>query len=137
MSRRKGELTMATTCPSGGALDIFIEPQLPQPLLVVFGETPAAETLAGLAQLTGFRVRIVAEAGLGALAEPGPDSWAVVATMGHYDEDALEATAACDLRKLLQASSASGSFSSATRANYQMVAIGNIPTRLVEAGLSP
>ena len=47
-SRRRGELTMATTCPSGGALDIFIEPQLPRPLLLVFGETPAAETLAKL-----------------------------------------------------------------------------------------
>ena len=90
VSRRKGELTLATTCPSGGALDIFIEPQLPAPLLVVFGETPAAETLARLAQLTGFRVRQVAQAGLGTFAEPGPDSWAVVATMGHYDEDALE-----------------------------------------------
>ena len=27
-------------------------------------------------------------------ANPGPDSWAVVATMGHYDEDALEASLA-------------------------------------------
>ena len=27
-------------------------------------------------------------------ANPGPDSWAVVATMGHYDEDALEAALA-------------------------------------------
>jgi xanthine dehydrogenase accessory factor len=27
-------------------------------------------------------------------ARPGPDTWAVVATMGHYDEDALEAALA-------------------------------------------
>ncbi len=27
-------------------------------------------------------------------AAPGPDSWAVVATMGHYDEDAIEAALA-------------------------------------------
>ena len=27
-------------------------------------------------------------------ANPGPDSWAVVATMGHYDEDAVEAALA-------------------------------------------
>lgn len=90
-SRRKGELTMATTCPSGGALDIFIEPQLPKPLLIVFGETPAAETLARLAELTGFRTELVSQAALGALKAPGPDAWAVVATMGHYDEEAVAA----------------------------------------------
>ena len=90
-SRRKGELTMATTCPSGGALDIFIEPQLPKPLLVVFGETPAAETLARMAEMTGFRTELVSQAMLSSLAAPGPDAWAVVATMGHYDEEAVEA----------------------------------------------
>jgi len=28
-SRKRGELMVATTCPSGGSLDIFIEPRLP------------------------------------------------------------------------------------------------------------
>ena len=93
-TRRRGELTMATTCPSGGALDIFIEPQLPKPLLMVFGETPAAETLVRMAELTGFRTRLVARGGLASLGAPGPDAWAVVATMGHYDEEALEAALA-------------------------------------------
>jgi xanthine dehydrogenase accessory factor len=90
-TRRRGELTMATTCPSGGALDIFIEPQLPKPLLLVFGESPAAENLVKLGQLTGFRTQPVSQAGLAALAVHGDDAWAVVATMGHYDEDAVEA----------------------------------------------
>ncbi len=85
---------MATTCPSGGALDIFIEPQLPKPLLLVFGESPAAETLVKLGQLTGFRTQPVAQAALGSLALPGEDAWAVVATMGHYDEEAVEAALA-------------------------------------------
>jgi len=93
-SRRRGELTLATTCPSGGALDVFIEPQLPKPLLVVFGESPAAETLARLGELTGFRSRTVSQAELARLAVPVADAWAVVATMGHYDEDALEAALA-------------------------------------------
>ena len=93
-SRRRGELTMATTCPSGGALDIFIEPQLPRPLLVVFGESPAAENLVKLAQLTGFRTQLVSQAGLGSLPVPGADAWSVIATMGHYDEEALEAALA-------------------------------------------
>jgi xanthine dehydrogenase accessory factor len=105
--RSAGELTVATTCPSGGALDIFIEPQLPDPLLVVVGDSPAARTLLQLGALTGFRTCVVHP---GAQADDFPgaarviasldevaslagvaDCWAVVATMGHYDETALAA----------------------------------------------
>ena len=93
-SRKRGELMVATTCPSGGSLDIFIEPRLPLPLLLVFGETPVAETLAKLGELTGFRTKTVSQAGLAGLSVPGTDVWAVVATMGHYDEDAAEAALA-------------------------------------------
>jgi xanthine dehydrogenase accessory factor len=93
-SRKRGELMVATTCPSGGSLDIFIEPRLPRPLLLVFGETPVAETLAKLGELTGFRSRTVSHAGLAGLSVPATDVWAVVATMGHYDEDAAEAALA-------------------------------------------
>jgi xanthine dehydrogenase accessory factor len=108
-TRKRGELMVATTCPSGGALDIFIEPQLPRPLLLVFGDSPAARTLVQMGSLAGFRTCSVhpgatshefgaADLVLGSLdlagANPGPDTWAVVATMGHYDEDALEAALA-------------------------------------------
>jgi xanthine dehydrogenase accessory factor len=104
-----GELTMATTCPSGGSLEIFVEPRLPRPLLAVFGASPAAQTLVQLGARTGFRTCAVhpgaqaedypdADLVLPALdlarARPGTDTWAVVATMGHYDEDALEAALA-------------------------------------------
>jgi xanthine dehydrogenase accessory factor len=107
-TRKRGELMVATTCPSGGALDIFIEPQLPRPLLLVFGDSPAARTLVQMGSLAGFRTCSVhpgasredfaADLVLGSFdlagANPGADSWAVVATMGHYDEDALEAALA-------------------------------------------
>ena len=93
-TRKQGELTVATTCPSGGSLDIFIEPRLPRPLLLVFGETPVAETLAKLGELTGFRSRTVTQADLATLSVQALDAWAVVATMGHYDEDAAEAALA-------------------------------------------
>jgi xanthine dehydrogenase accessory factor len=90
-SRKRGELMIATTCPSGGSLDIFIEPRLPKPLLMVFGDSPAAGTMVRLAELVGFRTRTVSHAELGSLEiSPGED-YAVVATMGHYDEEALEA----------------------------------------------
>jgi xanthine dehydrogenase accessory factor len=93
-TRKRGELMVATTCPSGGSLDIFIEPRLPRPLLLVFGETPVAETLAKLGELTGFRSRTVTQAALANLSVPSNDAWAVVATMGHYDEEAAEAALA-------------------------------------------
>jgi xanthine dehydrogenase accessory factor len=89
-----GRVTMATTCPSGGSLEILIDPQLPRPVLLAFGETPAAEAMARLAELVGFRARTVARADLGSLGPPGDDAWAVVCTMGHYDEEALAAALA-------------------------------------------
>src|SRR5229473_6861285 len=54
-TRRRGELTVATTCPSGGSLDVFIEPHMPRPLLLVFGDSPAARTLIQMGSLAGFR----------------------------------------------------------------------------------
>jgi xanthine dehydrogenase accessory factor len=89
-TRKRGELTVATTCPSGGSLDIFIEPRVPRPLLLLFGDTPVAHTMARLGELTGFRTQVVTQADLATLTVPPTDAWAVVATMGHYDEDALE-----------------------------------------------
>jgi xanthine dehydrogenase accessory factor len=90
-SRRRGELMIGTTCPSGGSLDIFVEPRLPKPLLIVFGDSPAAGTMARVADLTGFRTRTVSQAEVASLEIPAGEAHAVVATMGHYDEEALEA----------------------------------------------
>ena len=90
-SRKHGELTIGTTCPSGGSLDIFIEPQLAKPLLLVFGDSPAAATLVRLAELTGFRTRLVSQAEVPTFETPPGEGYAVIATMGHFDESALEA----------------------------------------------
>lgn len=89
-TRKRGELTIGTTCPSGGSLDIFIEPQMPKPLLIVFGDSPAASTLVRLAEEIGFRTRQVRQAEVSAFELPAGEAHAVVATMGHFDEDALE-----------------------------------------------
>jgi xanthine dehydrogenase accessory factor len=103
---RPGELTMATTCPSAGSLDVFVEPRIPRPLLLVVGDSPAARALIRLGSVVGFRTCAVhpgartqdyagADLVLPSLdlaaAGVGADTWAVVATMGHYDEDALHA----------------------------------------------
>ncbi|HYM49896.1 MAG TPA: XdhC family protein [Candidatus Limnocylindrales bacterium] len=101
-----GVVSHVSTCPSAGSLDVFIDPQVPRPLLLVTGDTPAARTLLRLGTAVGFRTCAV-HPGAGAADFPeaaqvidtldlsglasGDDTWAVVATMGHYDEDALAA----------------------------------------------
>jgi xanthine dehydrogenase accessory factor len=110
-TRTAGELTVATTCPSGGKLDIFIDPHLPKPLLVAIGGSPAARALVALGGVVGFRTcgvhpgaaasdfpgadRVINSLDLSALAGE-TDCWVVVATMGHYDDDALAAALTLD-----------------------------------------
>src|SRR5207237_8902563 len=40
-----GVVSHLSTCPSAGKLDVFIDPQLPRPLLIAVADTPAANTL--------------------------------------------------------------------------------------------
>lgn len=49
---RKGVRFARNGCPSKGSMDIFVEPVLPQPELVIYGDSPVAHALAQLA--TGF-----------------------------------------------------------------------------------
>ncbi|MEM7500198.1 MAG: XdhC family protein [Pseudomonadota bacterium] len=79
-------------CPSQGSIDIFIEPCLPAPELVVYGSSPVAEALVQLAG--GFHWRLTragaAEALPPAVSIPGPVRAVVVATQGQGDLKALE-----------------------------------------------
>ena len=109
-----GRVVVPMTCASEGAVDVYIEPFVQAPLLVVVGATPIAGALARVARSLDYRVvRVVDDrerpdlapeaaalgagiAGLGALGEilqtrSGNDDRAVVvASQGHYDEEALE-----------------------------------------------
>jgi xanthine dehydrogenase accessory factor len=94
------------TCHSGGTVDIFLEPFALRPSLLIIGASPAALSLAGLAERTGYDVFVAsagAEAGafenarqvlegmdLSTLACARPD-FVVVATQGKRDEAGLEA----------------------------------------------
>ncbi|GAB4391106.1 MAG: XdhC/CoxI family protein [Kiloniellaceae bacterium] len=49
-----------SACPSGGSLDIFVEPMLPRPMLVVCGASPVARAIADLAGRSGFAVTVAA-----------------------------------------------------------------------------
>ena len=57
-----GILSFPMTCHSGGTLEIYLEPVLPAPELVVLGESVVAEALAALAEPLGFRLRRSLEA---------------------------------------------------------------------------
>ncbi len=91
-----GVVAAVTTCPSGGGLEVFVEPVGVAPRMLVLGESPVARTLARLAEAVGDRVVSLDGAGLAGLAPDaaGPDDAAVVASMGHYDEEALAAALA-------------------------------------------
>ena len=51
------------TCQSGGTLDIFIEPVMPKPLLVVMGHSAIAQAICALAPGVGFDVVVAGPGG--------------------------------------------------------------------------
>lgn len=87
---RPGTLTVHNPCLSGGTLEIFLDPVVPAPVLVVHGDTPIAEALSGLGDRLGFRV--VAEDADLAVA-PGAAA-VVVASHGRDEETVLTAALA-------------------------------------------
>jgi xanthine dehydrogenase accessory factor len=70
------------TCEGGGSLEIYLEPVLPKPELLIVGDSPVAKTVAQLGELLGFKV----------VADPNrinESTYVVVATMGNGDEEGL------------------------------------------------
>ena len=91
LGRTEGIVPYAMTCHSGGTLEIYVEPFLPKPLLVLVGHGPVVETLAVLGQTTGFAVSVLAPETLGdELGHLERGASVVVATHGSADEEALE-----------------------------------------------
>jgi xanthine dehydrogenase accessory factor len=110
--RRPGVAVFPMTCHSGGSVEIYLEPILPAPRLVVFGVSPTARALSKLGKAMGYTVAaadVAAEPGLfpeadqiftdpqdaelRAAAARAP-CFAVVATMGERDEEAVRAALA-------------------------------------------
>ncbi len=89
VASRPDVTTVPISCTSEGALEVFLEPMLPQPHLVVIGGSPAVETLVTLAETLDWRVDMVGEDL--ELPEVSGSTAIVVATQGHYDEPAVEA----------------------------------------------
>src|SRR4051794_33151121 len=84
----EGAVTVANPCLSGGAVEIFLEPRVPAPRVLVVGESPIAEALVELGRPLGFAVELAA----GENAVPRADDAAlVVASHGRGEEPALTA----------------------------------------------
>ena len=97
-------------CPSQGTMDIFVEPVLPHPSLVVLGASPVALSLAAQARTLGYHVTLAAPAAdligapevemlidsfqIGDL--PEARRFVVVSTQGKGDEAALRAAISTD-----------------------------------------
>jgi xanthine dehydrogenase accessory factor len=100
--RRDGVVSVPIACQSEGALEVYVEPVLPQPQIVAIGRSPAALALTRLARGLGWRSLAIDDGGtvseheadtiitLLDLGDVDDRSFVVVATQGHYDEDALE-----------------------------------------------
>jgi xanthine dehydrogenase accessory factor len=101
-----GVVTRRLECESGGTMEIYVEPHLPEPELLVVGEAPVAKAVAALGGFLGYRVTVVAPGARasdfpdGVRWEPdlehlsklvGPGTFVVVASTGMYDETALKA----------------------------------------------
>ena len=103
-----GVVDYTMTCHSGGTLDIFIEPVLPKPHLLILGRSPIAQTLAQLAKSIHYRVSVAApdadreqfpnvdhlqtSLDLSPLRISG-ETFVVVSTQGESDEEALQQAA--------------------------------------------
>ncbi len=107
---REGVRFASNLCPSKGTMDIFIEPVLPHPSLMILGASPVAMSLAAQARQLGYHVTLAAPAA-DIVATPDADAvvdgfalgelnqarrFVVVSTQGKGDESALRAAIAID-----------------------------------------
>ena len=100
-----GVVDYQMTCHSGGSLDIFIEPVLPKPHILILGRSAVAQSLARLGKAIHFAVSVVApdadaenfpgadtvraQLDLGPI-RVTPQTYVVIATQGESDEEAIE-----------------------------------------------
>ena len=85
-----GMTVVPISCQSEGALEVYIEPVLPAPHLVVVGSSPMAQALARLAETIGWSAELIAGREFTAMSVR-PASMVVIATQGRGDEDLVAA----------------------------------------------
>lgn len=90
-----GKLVVHNPCLSGGTLEIFMEPVLPAPVMVIVGTAPVAVALAGVAAQLGWHTETV-DGDLAADTCSGTSA-VVVASHGRNEEPALIAALQADV----------------------------------------
>lgn len=91
-----GAQVFKSGCPSGGTVDVLIEPYELPPMLVIFGDTPIVRALAAHAALAGYRLALPEGTGDTPIATRfagtdiaglalGPRDFVVVASQGNQD----------------------------------------------------
>jgi xanthine dehydrogenase accessory factor len=102
---RQGVRFVKNMCPSQGTMDIFVEPVLPYPQIVICGSSPVAVAIAELARRIGFAITVCAPAaeqasftevdrridGFELPKDEGARRFVVISTQGRGDEAALRA----------------------------------------------
>ncbi|WP_409333080.1 XdhC family protein [Trujillonella humicola] len=83
----EGAVTVANPCLSGGSVEIFLEPRVPAPRLLVVGDSPIAQALVALGAPLGFDAVAAGEDD----APAAEDAALVVASHGRGEEPALTA----------------------------------------------
>jgi xanthine dehydrogenase accessory factor len=104
-SQEEGIVAYSMTCHSGGTLDVYIEPVLPKPHILILGRSPVGRTLARLGKAINYSVSVAApQADRESFPDAdrvqpdldlsgvriGPQTFIVVSTQGECDEEALE-----------------------------------------------
>ena len=59
-AEEEGIVAYNMTCHSGGTLDVYIEPVLPKPHILILGRSPVGQTLARLAKVINYTVSVAA-----------------------------------------------------------------------------
>ncbi|WP_454788148.1 XdhC family protein [Mycolicibacterium lutetiense] len=82
-----GACVVVNPCLSGGALEIFLAPDVPAPLVQIFGGTPIADAMVELCAILGYDVRRLDDPG----SDPGDATAVVIASLGGPEGQVIRA----------------------------------------------
>jgi xanthine dehydrogenase accessory factor len=88
-----GAQVVLNPCLSGGALEIFLQPMLPPPLVEVIGHTPVADALAAIGEVLGYAIT---RSGTDPASPPPVDGAAAVIVASHGRDETAAIRAALD-----------------------------------------
>jgi xanthine dehydrogenase accessory factor len=91
ISREEGAVTVRNPCLSGGAIEVFLEPVLPAPRVLVAGDSPIVAALLTLGPEVGLKIVAAQDITDGVLTPTAGDLALVVAAHGNDEAATLRA----------------------------------------------